>query len=1438
MGDKEPKPTLDQRTVINPDDFADLAMELADDAAKRVVAGMSGTTKVEQPERKPDSAQRRGRGAGGKLAAGRARSGVAHGTRRNRSGVTSTGADELIAILQAANRGESIPDAAVASSVSPETAKGDEKENSHSWTEERLWQMVPDGAAFTITSPDKKQKEGYQRKGNTVVPPLWRAPLPTASIESILTKLNDTQGPWQFELFVMGNTKSEQEILAEESKLRLPEPSGTLYYQSKGFPGKEITVYCQGPDQYVYRERTDSQNPTDYSPVLTRAEIWEMLENEKWEVAGEMKGPALREASLTSQAQEKNEADPYKIEEGQTWIREINMDGKLIPETLQILKVSTDGMVVIKRKVNGDEFGAPDAKDLEEVQEELREGAYTLADTEQSADVPLPVSRPEPNPELLKGRDPRDYRQVLPGDVWVLRAPSGEVLDRLTVNQILSYKSKLGDVVNATSEWEKSVLSADALDMESLDQDTSRSREWPQEEFRKKLALEGYQLEVAGTEVVLLPSEPKSLDHHNETDPYATIEEGDQWGLWDEQGQLLEQIEVRGFVKKRFSKKELVLLEYAYPNSTQKKTAKLSVAEFQAFLRKEGYLLIQRGAGDFEGEGFKELSDKPDKPKEDILQLEKADTRSVNYKSDNGEIAVERDPATGLYLVTAVVGGAVIGKYAEENIRRLAKLQNWEYLSAENKEPKPSPEPIPPSVESPLPSPELMGPPKFDEPLEQAKAAVSQTRADFIRLEAEQKGAWTKLMNFFRTSAGKASEMSPEVSEAMEQYKGALTRLLNLEIENLKRSNLKGEELRRAMADLVREFDFVHGEEEDEERRKARLGEGGAQTLKEKWKKVWTQTQMAAMTGHEADGLRIFGAFLEASGATVYRAGIQYNRLTDTKTKKIAMAVAGGALASVVIFSGGGAAAATAGLCLGLKRLGAAAGGAVAVKGLGDALAQAGRERRALRNAEEAISELQLTQKDEVEQSVMSQDTATTDALEATLSEEKAREFENLIQQSAIENLAVRGAKRRMGRLWRNTAAGVAGGALAWAVPGTMAHAAEAAQNAIDGSSAASRVAGRLADAASAPSPAAAAASAAEASASAPGGASSSPSGTGGPGTPSTSPPNIELPKSSNPQSSELLNEKVIARGDTIWKYATGAAEAAGIESKVDQQRFAALLRNALNEKLASMSPEAAKAAGFIPGPDGKFSADRIGAGKTLKLSAVLTQDEMAKLFEQAESSVSTGAEKALEQVAPQPSSSQVIDAVASNKTYPADIVLEETAKAANVDTVQTNTTPDFLGEFIQARGLNDYRGINMAMVEYIQSQPREVQIQVARNIKRCLQYIFEIPGIPGLGQQPELLKTSAARVLADYATIQETVKNRSVFIQGGGDYDQTLDRLHWRQMERVTNLHDRAALVLGADIARPIAVARGESVQDYVRRLAIFAQAKGISAERIGMVN
>ncbi|TXG75855.1 hypothetical protein E6Q11_06365 [Candidatus Dojkabacteria bacterium] len=1118
----------------------------------------------------------------------------------------------------------------------------------------------------------------------------------------------------------------------------------------------------------------------------------------------DMKGTAQTvQTTPVSAAQEvaKQVADPYaEIVPGQAWQRQGSVNGKNVVEVISLLAIGSGGVPIIKRTLDGeDNLFAIHPNTIEELREELRQGQY-------QPDLSVNLSDKPEMPE--QWTEERLLREV----------PQGEFILKNSQGTMRFYRRQGDEFLNRGG---KGVPLTDVLDK-------LRSGRW-------KIEPATIQTESPASPDLLKGRDPKGYDD---------LRDGDIWVVRDANG--------------RFVKGLRVNTTFGFSSTGDFVNAETHVQEV------DGKLVFP----------------------ENIDSAEAAEAiQSRDWPRAEFQQALRND-------------GYVLEVVGEQNTEARSRVE----LPPTDNQTEPSFE---------TPKPELEGPLPLDKALKQAEGAVNVARDDFVRLEAEQKGAWLKLKNFFRGFAGSENEMSPEVSQKMEEYKRSLTQLLSLRVEAIKHSNLRGEALRQAIAGLVREFDFTEGEDLDKTRREARLGKNKAETLKEKWHKVLEGAKRseniytpkdsysevlvqkewydkwallwgtAKLTGE----VGVQGA--RALGTAAHQTGIQYNRLTDTEKKKVAMAVAGGTLAGVLVFSGGGAAAATAGLLLGLKRLGAAAGATVAVKGATDAWAQHRREQKTQTRTEDVLNELELTKADELKGFVNNPDLSNTNPTEATLTPEKIRELENWLKQFTIDNVGERGAQRHMGRLWRNTVAGVAGGALAWTAPGALAHAVDIAQESAS-TGAVERVAARLPGAASAASAAeaagapASAASMAEHGASAPAGGASAVAQaasaaeatlpvTGGPGTLPSGGPGVptELPNALN-QSPEfyrsglpidtakldgVLGERAVARGDTIWKYALESGKAAGFDEK-GQARFAALLREKLVEKLSTIDPDVAKAAGFTPNADGVFTPDFIRAGDTLHLDKILTSNEMQELATQAQqatgatgevvvtgksdifntsyTSLAEAAKDAVKEYGTVPDLNKeytnLVDAakdavrlygeVGTQSLAPSPGAVQEVVSAAEV------SPRDNLLQLMEEKGLNK-NAASKALAEYLSDLTRSEQVKVFQGIRGTVRDLFDTPEISiynnydanyDLSVHPELAQASVARVLADHGALSD----RAFYM-----YDRTVNPLHWTQMQQVARFNENAVKALGRDMAKPLL---NEGVSDYTRRIAILAHAKGIT--------
>ncbi|OGI21297.1 MAG: hypothetical protein A2808_01375 [Candidatus Moranbacteria bacterium RIFCSPHIGHO2_01_FULL_55_24] len=226
--------------------------------------------------------------------------------------------------------------------------------------------------------------------------------------------------------------------------------------------------------------------------------------------------------------------------------------------------------------------------------------------------------------------------------------------------------------------------------------------------------------------------------------------------------------------------------------------------------------------------------------------------------------------------------------------------------------PKPT-EAEPASVESLEKEKESVPARNLNEEIALRREEVSDMRRRFAEEDYEKSHAWKQLRAFFRMKSD--TEEDQDTRYRREQYEGALTALQELELEQLKKSGLKGTELKHEMAALLRYFKFEE-----------------AKNL------VATRTDVRM----ERKGLG--GRALDA----YERLGKAYNSLS--RPQKFALAAACFAGAGALSLSGG---AALGGAIVTLRRFMAGAGGAVT----GEVLMQGYAEKRAEKAAEKEIDE-------------------------------------------------------------------------------------------------------------------------------------------------------------------------------------------------------------------------------------------------------------------------------------------------------------------------------------------------------------------------------------------------------------------------------------------------------------------------------------------------
>ncbi len=702
-----------------------------------------------------------------------------------------------------------------------------------------------------------------------------------------------------------------------------------------------------------------------------------------------------------------------------------------------------------------------------------------------------------------------------------------------------------------------------------------------------------------------------------------------------------------------------------------------------------------------------------------------------------------------------------------------------------------------------------------EEELRKAAEVVGQTRTDFVRVESEQKGALERLSRIFRSLRGK-EELNPEIRQYWEAYESALVVWQSLKIEQLKQSDLPPELLKKEIAGLIRESEFDEAERLDDAKRELRLK--AQKPLFEKAKTLWRSTLHNEFDGENPGGkqwrdwpmVMIGGTAL--AGEALYRGvkatGEGYNKLMRTKGGKITMMAAGGAALGTAILFSGGAAASMAVVMLGAKRAVAGAGLAVAAEGVLDFGAAQLRKRRANKQGQEFIEDsLESIEGQIIEDQINLGDQAS----ERDVTEEILKKLETYLKEDVNKRAYQEFYKRRVGHRGRKSLAILAGAVLG----------SGAAQMLFpDNTGAAGRMSGFLLG---------------ESSAVAAGDASGVPTQkfqflarqieeANNPGNQSSSgsitPPftagrhlipvqGVVIENGKNLASNGLFGERTIVQGDTLWKYAVEGGKAVGLESD-QQNRFASLVREKINEKLASINLDDAKAAGFVPNKDGVLTADYIRAGEKLDLGKILSADEIKALAEEVKSVPETttstppgGVVKISESTEPRVAAA-IAEAPREAGTSPTDV--------AEVTLSTASPTPS----------LQELATSNKGVTEYIKGLPQAEQVEVFRTMRRTVRDLFNTPEISiygnydmnyDLSEHPEMARVSLAQVLEDH----KTLSSRAFYM-----YNRSLNPLHWTQMQELVKFSEGTAKILGEKLATPF---ERETIEQYVLRMAVIAK-------------
>lgn len=899
-------------------------------------------------------------------------------------------------------------------------------------------------------------------------------------------------------------------------------------------------------------------------------------------------------------------------------------------------------------------------------------------------------------------------------------------------------------------------------------------------------------------------------------------------------GSQKEEILVRGIA----SGKDTVVYEVVH-EAANKKEGPFPYDQMMTYLSQGQFVSVRESSTETKKVGPKNETDLP------------IEGNPFQYFSSDGR-RWQVEYTTDGYKVTNVFTSEELGVFDEVVLRARMTAERWR------------------PAKSIIESGQLQNIETLNRAIETLKKAVELSRSDYVRVEMEEAGAIKSIVKAFRQLAGK-TDINPEVRERREAYQGELASIQDLEIQKLKLMGLEGKTLREAIAGVVREYDFEEADRLYDLRQQ--FSPESKQTWNEKCKALWETTRRnetyfdeysGFKTREYHDGWKFFAGMLKISGETiaqgVKKVGDQYNAINKTKWGRRAMIVTGVALGGALAFSSGGAAVAFASLVT-AKRVVAAAGLGVAADAYLEGRSRRKRGEKAVEKAEEFFGEEANREVDRkitqaLESSIPDQE-VTGDQFVA--SEEFYNRFQEWLKQETIDTVSTKQAQLDRGLLYRRSAAILAGFVAAAGI-GKLRDFYEYGRDTLPSFGVTTARAAEAANtAASAPLKGAGLPNVdhpplgAEAAVSSPAGASSAPAGVSQPSAAAIVREVAEtrVPGSGLAQATEtLLGERKIQSGETIWKYALEGGKAAGLDEK-SQTRLATLLREKINEKLATASTSNIKAAGFALNANGQFSADAIQANKTLHLGKLLGKDELAALIEQSKQPLSgtmhiDKSYATLEEAARDAARTYGKEMAAQELTPSGrvdDIALEEGARAmqeAGIERVVASpASVAGVTEAVISTAAAPERiaglGKTVSVVDYIRELPREEQGEIFRTMRRTVRDLFDTPETNIFGSNttqylfsdhPEFARVPAAKVLADHAILQ----NSSLFF-----YDRSVNPLHWTQMQEVAKFSESAVKTLGKDIGAPF---NNESIESYVLRITTAARGLGKSLPSFRMLN
>ena len=808
--------------------------------------------------------------------------------------------------------------------------------------------------------------------------------------------------------------------------------------------------------------------------------------------------------------------------------------------------------------------------------------------------------------------------------------------------------------------------------------------------------------------------------------------------------------------------------------------------------------------------------------------------KAFQYTTSDGKRIQVDWAREGAYQVSDVLQGTVLGELDEIGLRARMTAERWR------------------RAKTLIDTKKLQDIEDLDRALTSLKKELETTRADYVRLEMEESSVMKVIAQTLRQLRGR-EEINPELSVLRAAYQHELTTIQDFEIRKLKLLDLEGKALHEAIAGVVREYDFTEAETLHELRRK--YAPEDKRSLYEKSKALWEATRKKEeyfdehagfKTREYHDGWKFFVGATKLAAEAGWKAtkmvGEGYNRLnkrTWGKAITIGTGVVGG---GILAFSSGGAAVAVAGLAITGKRVLGGIGLGLAANEVMESYSRGRREKKSIQKSEIFLGKEMASDPEAQIERILSGESDR-------LSPEAYERLQAWLKRETVNTVVKKQAKLDRGVLYRQSGA-VLIGFLAAAGLGKIRDVIEY------GSAAAPNLpiaTAQAADAASVPSrgvglpgvgmggPPVEVAQPAAAAVSAPTGVTDVAQA---PSIPRTEATGI-LAKST------LLAQRTVAPGDTLWKYAVESGKGAGLDEQ-SQTRFATLLREKINEKLATASTVDIKAAGFQTNSAGKLSADYLQSKKTLHLGKLITSDELSQLMSQAKQSVADDMSVGMPNANLSDAAEATLKASASGLSTAQELTLS--GKAADIALIQgaeamkeagvrsVVTTPMSVARVVEATApaitLSERMatlGKGVSVVDYIRGLSQDEQGEIFRTMRRTVRDLFNTPETNIFGgsttqylfsDHPEFARVPAVKVLADHATLQ----NGSLFF-----YDREANPLHWTQMQEIAKFSEVATKTLGKEIGMPI---KNESIEGYVLRITTVARGLGKTLSGYRMLN